>query len=331
MGKIKRGMSLYSFQHQYVTKNMNLEDMFKFMNENDIGMEILGDQMIKRSPNPSEETYRQWDELREKYQVVPVCNDIFINMNLFKNRTLTTKECTKILEQELVMAHRLGFPMVRLVSLTPPEVVEPALSLAEKLNIVMALEVHAGMGFDNPKTLAFIELIKRTQSKHLGLVLDTGIFCRRIPRLGANYFRYYGVNEDVIKYIDDIFESGTDTLHYFQKMSGVPDELKKLFKSDIDAEYTEISQTYENNNIHVLDEFMPYIKHIHGKVYEITEDGVEYSIPYKEFIDYLKEKDYEGYISTEYEGNRLTLPGNPIVEVEQVLGHQKMLKAYIGE
>lgn len=331
MGKIKRGMSLYSFQHQYVTKNMNLEDMFKFMDEHKIGMEILGDQVIKNSPTPSEEVYKQWDELREKYPVVPVCNDIFINMNIFKNRTLTTKECTKMLEQELIMSHRLGFPMVRLVSLTPPEVVEPALPLAEKLNIVMALEVHAGMGFDNPKTMAFVDLIKRTQSPYLGLVLDTGIFCRRIPRVGANYFRHFGTSEEVIKYIDGIFESGTDTLHYFQKTGGVPEELKSLFKSDIDAEYTEISTTYENNDISILDEYMPYIKHIHGKIYEITEDGVEYSIPYKEIVDYLVKAGYEGYISTEYEGNRLTLPGHPIVEVEQVLGHQKMLKEYIGE
>ena len=46
---------------------------------------------------------------------------------------------------------------------------------------------------------------------------------------------------------------------------------------------------------------MPYIKHIHGKIYEMTEEGVEYSISYDEIINYLKEAGYEGYISTEYE------------------------------
>ena len=39
----------------------------------------------------------------------------------------------------------------------------------------------------------------------------------------------------------------------------------------------------------------------------------------------------DGYVSTEYEGNRWVLPDHPIPEVEQVEAHQKMIKRLIRE
>ena len=52
---------------------------------------------------------------------------------------------------------------------------------------------------------------------------------------------------------------------------------------------------------------------------------------YDEFVKYLDEKGYDGYISTEYEGNRFTLEGEEVKELEQVRMHQEMLKKYIAE
>jgi hypothetical protein len=75
-----------------------------------------------------------------------------------------------------------------------------------------------------------------------------------------------------------------------------------------------------------LDKYIPYIKHFHGKFWEITEEGIEYSIPYDEFILYLKEKNFDGYNASEYEGGRFALPGTEIDAVTQVRVHQKMLR-----
>lgn len=50
---------------------------------------------------------------------------------------------------------------------------------------------------------------------------------------------------------------------------------------------------YEISDFSILDEHMSYVKHINGKVYEMTDEGAEYSIPYDELIKYLDEKGYE--------------------------------------
>ena len=44
---------------------------------------------------------------------------------------------------------------------------------------------------------------------------------------------------------------------------------------------------------------MPYIFNVHGKFYEMTEDLVEYSMPYEEVIPVLIESGYDGYILSE--------------------------------
>lgn len=333
MEKIKRSVSLYSFQDSYVRGRMTLEDMFAYLRQNGCGMEMLSDQNIPNTPRPTEETYASWDRLVEQYGITPVCNDIFVNINLFEGRTLSTKEGAGLLKDELRMAKRLGFPMVRLISVTPLPIIEAALDEAEKLGIIMTIEIHGSMSFQNPVVKKFIEFMKKTGSDKLGLVVDTGIFCRRYPRVDKKYHGMLGTNQEVQEYVDAVYARGSDILTLLSENGGeAPKELKKLYTGPYDPEYIELACTFENTPVTVLDDYMPYIKHIHGKVFEMApETGQEYSIDYPEIISYLKKRGYEGYISTEYEGNRYTLPGQPVREIKQVTAHQQLLKKLIGE
>lgn len=334
MSKIKRAVSMYSLQDQYARGRMSLADIFKWLNEMDAGLEFISDQMMKGTPKPSEEALKEWDDLVEKYKPALVCNDVFINTCLYKNRTLTKKESLELLIQEIKLAHRLGFPMIRLVSNTRADIIEPALPYAEKYNVVMTLEIHAGMSFDEPLTQAFIKVMKELNSPYVGLTVDTGIFCERHPRVSTNFFRELGVNEELIKRIDAIFESGTDPRHAYAKAKAegkeFPDEIQECIHTQDEYEYALFADGYERTPFSVLDEFVPYIKHIHGKIYEMTEDGTEYSIPFDKVVEYLDSVGYDGYIATEYEGNRFALAGEPIRDKENVEAHQKLLKKCIG-
>lgn len=340
MGNIKRAISMYSLQDQYARGYMSLEDIFKFLKEQGAGMELISDQMIKGAPYPSKEMLATWDALIEKYKPVLVCNDNFINTGLYANRVLTTKESTKLLIDEIKLAHRLGFKMVRMVSNTPTDIIEPALPYAEKYDVILTLEVHAGMSFNDPMTSSFIDIIRKTKSSYLGLTIDTGIFCRRHPRVSKNFFREQGTNEDVIKFIDDIFAAGIDPRQYFDQARKegrmdeqlpIPKELSKLVRGQMDIMYAVFSEGYEASPLSILDEHMSYVKHIHGKIYEMTDEGVEYSIPFDELVSYLESKNYDGYIATEYEGNRFALENEEIVEKEQVIKHQTMLRKLLGQ
>ena len=52
---IKTCVSLYSLQDEYMNKRMSLEDIVKYLQDNNVeGLEILPDQMIHNTPHPSE-------------------------------------------------------------------------------------------------------------------------------------------------------------------------------------------------------------------------------------------------------------------------------------
>lgn len=182
MSRIKPAVSLYSLQDEYLNHRMDLADIMRYVKEQGAeGVEILPDQMLKGAPHISDETLNQWNSLLAETGLAPVIADVFLNTNLYKNRTLTRKECIELLAEEIRQAARLGIHLIRLVSMVPYWVIEPLLPYCEAYDVAIALEIHAGMAFDIPETKAFIEEMKRVNSRYVGLVIDTGIFCRRFP------------------------------------------------------------------------------------------------------------------------------------------------------
>ena len=76
---------------------------------------------------------------------------------------------------------------------------------------------------------------------------------------------------------------------------------------------------------------MGRIHNIHGKFYQMDADYVEPSIPYDKIVATLKQGGYDGYICSEYEGNRWIEDAEEPDSVEQVRRQQEMLKRLIGE
>lgn len=336
---LKKGVSLYSLQDAYGRGGLGLAGVLDAVKDAGAqGVEILSDQMVRGASRASEATIEETNALLDRAGMERVSNDIFINSSLYKNRWLTIEEQVELLSADLRLTHRLGFHLVRIVSQTDPRVIRRVLPLAEKLDVTITVEVHAGMSFDHPMTAAWIKEMKEVDSPLVGLVVDFGIYCQRHPRVFTEYFRQTaGVNEEVIKYIDGIFERGIDPRQFFPRNPDNPDdylfpeELTRHFRGFPDRFYCMMATGYENTSLDTLDEFAPYIKSFHGKFWEIAEDGEEYSIDYGRILTRLNQIGWSGYICSEYEGQRFVLPGEPIHDVEQVRLHQALLERHIND
>ncbi|QMV13787.1 sugar phosphate isomerase/epimerase family protein [Vibrio spartinae] len=327
---IKTAVSLYSLQDEYMNKRMSLEDMFIYLNENSVdGFEIIPDQMLHNAPYLSEETLENWHELVKKHNVKPICADVFLNTNLYNNRELTEAECVNILIDEIKMAHKLGIKLIRLVSAIPGFVIEPLLPYAEKYDVQLALEIHAGMSLDSPATQDFIKEMQRVDSPYIGLVIDAGIFCRRMPRVFNEYNKQVlGVNPKIVDQFNSYFDKGLDGRQAFGANHQIKPEIATI-ATQKDMPYIMLADGYENSPYSIMEQYWKYIKHFHFKLWEMV-DGEEYSIDYYGLLKYLHDKGFDGYVATEYEGNRWTLPGNSIQEKEQVAAHQDMLRRHIN-
>ena len=332
MSRIKTCVSLYSLQDEFLNKRMTLEEIMHFIREHGAeGVEILPDQMLKNTPHPSEEELANWHKYLKDTGLTPVIADVFLNTNLYKNRMLTRRECIDMLVEEIKLANKMGMKLIRLVSMVPYWVLEPLLPYCEQYDVTVALEVHAGMAFDEPATISFIEEMKRLNSKYVGLVIDTGIFCKRFPRVVRAYETSVGSSPVMFDFIESTF-SETGDFHQYMKQAGwkFPPEIDAQL-NDHDRMMAHIMDGYENYPYEALDDLLPYIKHFHFKMFEMTDEGPEYSMDYKGLLQYLHDHDWDGYVSSEYEGNRFTLAGCEMQEKKNVARQLAYVKACLAE
>jgi hypothetical protein len=74
-------------------------------------------------------------------------------------------------------------------------------------------------------------------------------------------------------------------------------------------------------------EIMPRVVHVHGKFFDIDEDGEEPSVPYADLMRVFREGGYAGSISSEWEGSDWAEHPDGIAMVK---AHQAMLRRHLG-
>lgn len=348
---IKRGVSLYSYQQAQFFKQMSWKDQIVEVHDNlhTDGIEIIDESTIRNYPFPSEEFIAEWNYFMARYNMNAVTMDVFLDVHQFRDHIMTHREAAERLKADIKLAARLGFKNVRVLCLVPIDVIEMALPTAEKYNVRMGKEIHAPLPIkpgkkDQPtKGMAaaldyrmadqIIDLAQRTGSKHVGLVPDFGIFQHSQSQVGIDYARRHAKKPEAIDFIlenrknysiDEMFE----IVEQKYPDHGLGHAIEGLARSESSADPED------------LVDIVPYIVSIHGKFYDMTEISgqpgcyEDKSIDYENPIRILCENGFDGYIDSEYEGQRDQqdrgyefLPD----EVEQVRRHHEMMQRLIDK
>ena len=343
---IKRGVSFYSYQQAQFFKEMDYKDMCRELRENlDCdGVEIINEATVPGFPFPTKEFLADWWNTMARYDLTPVALDGFLDPLRFRDHVMNKKEAGEYVKLELQVAHDMGFKHIRSMTGLPTEVIERALDTAVKLDVGIAWEIHSpipikpdpsitGLYCDSPGTAVMdtVEFIKKTGTKHVGFVPDMGIFMNG-------------------PYLDNI-EAALRHMKDRKIAAGITEMMKDIplaqLGEEVEKQYPGVLDTLEGGDRRAfswktvaqpedLELILPYVFSIHGKVHNMleVEPGV-YDDPVtmnKEVIDVLKRNNWDGYICTEYEGQRAyqDLPKDQLAnEVEQVRRHHQMLRRYI--
>lgn len=322
---VKRGVSLYSFQEEYFLRTMSLEDCIAASVEmGALGIETIAEQMMPGFPRLDESFYRQWDQWVQQYGFVPTAHDMFAELKLYPDRERPTDELIGDLRRDIDHTARLGATVIRILAATPPEVVEGAAPYAAERGIRLLTELHAPRRFDSDWFRGHLEVAERVGPEVVGLLPDLGIFVRRLPRVVWERSLRDGADPDFVKRVVDVYDSGEDTARLLE-------DAERLDVGPIEQALAFAATRYIYEDPELLLDYMPFIHHVHAKFYEMTDEGTEYSIPYAEIVDVLRRGGYDGYLSSEYEGNRHIQDAFPVDSIDQVRRHQHMLARLIGE
>ena len=207
-----------------------------------------------------------------------------------------------------------------------------------------------------------------------GIVPDWGIFAFRPSEVTLDWYMRHGAKEETcrlvtelcmenhtgcgnaLKYIDlSKYTAGNVESSFFRylKTGETTADLRPAFDlmislvkdnvkdySQIDFEVMAQALLLSRAKPEDLRELMPYIVSIHGKFYNMSEipgrpgQYQDISMDYEGPIRFLKEIGYEGYINSEYEGQRRFQDRTEeylISEVDQVRKHQEMLKRLLDD
>lgn len=283
------GVSLYSYMGDYGT-TMDLETALRSIADlGATGVEILGEGHVPNYPDPPQEWVDEWFRLLDRYGLEPTNYGSWIDTRLHSSgeqgRDMTVDEGAAALQRDLRLAKRLGFRFVRpkigVVSsdLIPhpiwTEAVERSLPLAEELDVIICPEIHSPTPIKHEVVDDYIDLIKRTGTKHFGLLLDTGIFQDRPIPLR-------------------------------------PGELPGRRPAFLDGIGVDPADVFD-----IID----HVVFIQAKFHDIDDELEDQQIPWEPVLRALKDAGYTGYLSSEYEGDRV-----PWRSIEQVRRQHSLMR-----
>ncbi|KAA9160689.1 TIM barrel protein [Amycolatopsis acidicola] len=320
------GVSLYSYQEEYFTGAMSLEDcVAEVAAIGARGVQLLPEQMMPGYPDPPASWVDAWHALMERHGTRPTVMDTFVDVSLGGHRVMRRDEAVDHLVIQMKLAKRLGFTMIRPttgpVADAAPELIAASLPFAEELGILVAPEIHAPVRLDGPLVTSYLELIAASGTKHLGFTLDLGVFCTRMPPAMLGLARRQGVEPELVEFVARAFEQGQ-----------APEEIAERVqeKGGGEAARALAMRTAAfgppSNKPEALANVVPHVMNVHAKFYEVTREGVEESVPYGPVIDALVAGGYTGSLDSEYEGQRLTQDAFDTDSCEQVRRHHLLMR-----
>ena len=116
-------------------------------------------------------------------------------------------------------------------------------------------------------------------------------------------------------------------------MKKTEEEILKLGGGDVEMRAAKRLQNLTYDDPEFIREIIPYIHAVHGKFYEMNDAGEEPSIDYVNPLRVLAEEGWNGFIDSEYEGQRAYFDvGCDITMdcIDQVTRHQQMIRRILA-
>ncbi len=330
------------------------------------GIEIV-DEMSLRYPDPGEDFIRQWHGWMDQYGTVPVTMDVGLDVLQFRDHVMSYEECTERLERDIRLAKRLGFRNVRVLSTCPFEVMVAALPLAESLDIRLGKEVHQPMRLEGRQVMEIVEYAERTGTRHLGIVPDFGIFGFRPSEVQLAWYERKGAKPEASEAsveLAALLRSGAAPFDFSEVSSQTAGNLRVAFKTFVttgecvdalrkpfealqqftrervpepsELDYVVVSEAImlSDTSNETMRQLAKHVVNCHAKfnyMSEIPGQPGQYQdigIDYPGAIAALRDGGFEGYLNSEYEGQRYfqdRTRAEMMDEVDQVRRHHEML------
>ena len=300
------GVTVYSFTNEWQQRIYDLEGLIAKVAENNLGpaVEAVGFQSFRDFPDVSDETAKNFRTLMDKYELMPSCLGANLDIGIYRDRTMTQDEIVAYVSRQITSAKKLGFPVLRIQTFAKPDTLERLIPIAEKAGIHLASELHSPLTIDNPEVIELLEYYRKVQTPVLGFIPDFSSTMKAVPELFWENLRRAGAPEELIQTAGELWHMNISTKDKFEELQDTCQALN--VPPAASGQINMVLTMFGHMPVEGWRDILPYVRHIHGKFYEVNDKGVEPSIPYPDIMRLLKEEGYTGTISAEWEGQAFT-------------------------
>jgi sugar phosphate isomerase/epimerase len=329
---IKQGVSLYSYQEAFWRGDLDLEAALTAVaGAGAEGVEIFGEAMIPSFPYITDEFLYKWFYLLDNLGLEPVCYEHFADRRYWKDESkfLSDDDVFDLTVTYLKSAKRLGCKFIRLShdghngmfimndefshTVVNAQVFERLLPIAGDMGVKMALEIHGPGLLQDGGNDDFLEAFERTgRYDGAGLMLDFSCCFRDISPMMEDAMVKRGGKREIIQYLREMSRKA----YTYDRNNNVDWDEVEVKAKEMGAGQIELSMINEQGGMHgslrnrlitppaIVKEYASKLIYIHAKMHWINEDCTCDEMDYPGYIKALKEGGYNGYISSEFEGQR---------------------------
>jgi sugar phosphate isomerase/epimerase len=269
-GQLQYGVSLYSYTGEYGV-TMTLDDCIEDVADlGATGLEILGEAHVEDYPNPPSAWLDAWFARLDRLDLTPTCYGSWVDHRRFPGRDITEDEAVQQLETDIRLAAQLGFRYVR-----------------PKLGVVTDdLEPHPVW---EPATLRVLDLAEEKDviicpEIHWPSVIRSKVVDDYIALIERTGTKHFGLLMDT-----GVFQK---SMHH--RSGGVA---SRMGRGSARPPITPVVPVSD------LEGVLQHVVHVQAKFYEIDDDLQDHYIPWAEFLEVLVRRGWQGYLSSEYEGD----------------------------
>jgi sugar phosphate isomerase/epimerase len=345
---IKLGVSLYSYQDTYYFKKQDLEGCIAATAGTGAkGFEIFPDAMVPGWPYISDSFVDQFNGMKERYGVECVCADHFSDTRMWKNKDLSDDDLYERGVMYIKAAAKLGAPAIRLLHeehlgsvnffkrsyhLTNVAIAERLLPVCAEYNVMMALECHSPTTVDDPCHEPYLEVAARLNLPFVGLQADFSSYEYCVTSADIGMYTRMGGNSELLNFFRDsqrkAYFAGKP-FHYAE----IEAEIEKMKPNDVDRRFLAFNSRHRGGpaSYQVLKDYASKLVYVHGKFYDIDENGEVDNMDYAKIMGALVEGGYKGYVCSEFEGNRRMNDAGWVDEIEYVRKHHVLMRKCLGQ
>ena len=296
--QIQLGTSLYSMTSDYVSQKRDLRGCVESLRHMGFqGIEIVAAQMVPEYPFPSDRWIDQFQQILADNCMEPVCYSAYIDYGLRPQRDLTHDEIVQFTINDLLIAKKAGFPLVRTQHAISPKIMEEMIPWCEKLGVKLAVEMHHPHHPHLPVWDRYLELFHGKGKGVLGVVPDFSIFQRKPHKLIVQRLTRSGFDPERLSRVIELHQTHAPMA-----------EAQAICATQQEREYTQmIYEKFLPTPVEDLDILIPVSFYVHGKFYYLENGEHDECIPFEEILPRIQKLGYQGFIAAEYEGHHFDM------------------------